>query len=182
MVDKEDNMSGIADSKRFLGLLMRYQARIHTYILYQVPNRSDAEDILQDTIVVMLDKFSEYRDGTNFLAWGVAIARYKIKEFRLKNRNSKLIFDDSMVDLIEKETSSTFASFQEEAEVLRGCIRKLPPKYKRYLRLRYEQGLSYREIGRQIAISMQAVYKTMARIQVSLLNCVRLNLHEDVTP
>ena len=78
------------------------------------------------------------------------------------------------------ETVSSLDSFYEEAEVLRGCVKKLPPKYKEYLRLRYEQGLSYREIGRHIAVSMQAVYKTMVRIQISLLNCVRLNLHEDV--
>ena len=85
-----------------------------------------------------------------------------------------------MMDTIEKETVTKMESFQEEAEVLRGCIGKLSPKHKQYLRLRYEQGLSYREIGRQIAVSMQAVYKTMTRIQVVLLNCVRLNLHEDV--
>jgi DNA-directed RNA polymerase specialized sigma24 family protein len=48
------------------------------------------------------------------------------------------------------------------------------------LRLRYEQGLTYREIGKQIAVSMQAVYKTMVRIHVFLLNCVRPNSHEDV--
>lgn len=179
-MDKKDSISGITDSKRFLSLLMRNQTRIHTYILCQVPNRSDAEDILQDTIVVMLDKFSAFEEGSNFLAWGITIARYKIKSFRRKNQNSRMIFDDTMVDLIEKEAVSSFDSFQEEAEVLRGCIGKLPPKYKEYLRLRYEQGLSYREIGRQIAISMQAVYKTMVRIQISLLNCVRLNLHEDV--
>lgn len=170
----------MTESKQFLSLLMRYQTRIHTYILYHVPNRSDAEDILQDTIVVMLDKFSEYKEGTNFLAWGIAVARFKIKSFRLKNRTGRLIFDDSMVDLIDRETASSMGAFEEEAAALRGCIGKLPPKYKLYLRLRYEQSLSYREIGKQIAISMQAVCKTMARIHISLLNCIRQGLHEDV--
>jgi RNA polymerase sigma-70 factor (ECF subfamily) len=179
-MDKTDNNLRDLESKRFLTLLMRYQTRIHTYILYQVPNRSDAEDILQDTIVVMLNKFSEYKGGTNFLAWGITIARYKIMSFKQKNRNSKLIFDDSMMELFEQETTANMDSLQEEADALRQCIRKLPPRHKRYLRLRYEQSLSYREIGRQIAISMQAVYKTMTRIHITLLNCVRLNLHEDV--
>lgn len=178
-MDKKDSLMGVTDSKRFMSLLMQNQTRIHTYILYQVPNRNDAEDILQDTIVVMLNKFSEYKEGTNFLAWGITIARYKIKSFKVKNRNSRLIFDDSMVELIEKETAPNFESFQEEAQILRGCIGKLSPKYKDYLRLRYEQGLSYREIGKQIAVSMQAVYKTMTRIQIVLLNCMRLNLRED---
>lgn len=178
-MDKEDKVVHISGSKRFLSLLMRYQTRIHTYILYQIPNRTDAEDILQDTIVVMLDKFPEFQEGTNFLAWGITIARYKIMSFKQKNRSSKMIFDDSMIDLFEKETTSNLDSFKEESEVLRDCIRKLPTRHKKYLRLRYEQSLSYREIGQQIAISMQAVYKTMTRIHITLLNCVRLSLGED---
>ncbi len=159
---------------------MRYQARIHTYILYQVPNRSDAEDILQDTIVVMLDKFSEFKEGSNFLAWGISIARYKIMSFKQKNKRSKLVFDDSMMDLFEQEGASHIDSLPEETEVLKNCIQKLPLRYKKYLRLRYEQGMSYREMGRQITISMQAVYKAMTRIHITLLNCVRLKFGEDV--
>ncbi len=160
---------------------MRYQTRIHTYILYHVPNRTDAEDILQDTIVVMLDKFSEFQEGTNFLAWGMTIARYKILSFKQKRRNSKLIFDDSMMALFENEIAVQMESaHKEETEVLKNCVGKLPPKHKIYLRLRYEQNLSYREIARQIDISMQAVYKTMTRIHVALLKCLRLNYAGEV--
>ena len=131
-----------SDSKQFLSLLMRHQTQIHTYILCYVPNRSDADDILQDTIVVLLDKFSEFKEGSNFLAWGIAVARNKIRSFQAKNRNSRMIFDHSMIDLVEREAFSHLDSFQEEAEVLRRCIRKLTPKNMMYLRLRYEQGLS----------------------------------------
>jgi len=167
-------------SKQFLSLLMKYQTRIHTYILYHVPNRADAEDILQDTIIVLLDKFSEFREGTNFLAWGMTVARYKIMSYKQKNRSSKLIFDDTMMDLFEQETPANLETQQEEAEVLRQCVQKLPARHKKYLRLRYQQSLSYREMAGQIAISMQAVYKTMTRIHVSLLNCMRLSLREDL--
>jgi RNA polymerase sigma-70 factor (ECF subfamily) len=179
-MDQADDVMRVSGSKQFLSLLMRNQIRIHTYILYRIPNRNDAEDILQDTIVVMLDKFSEYKEETNFFAWGITIARHKIMSFKQKNKTSKLIFDDSIIELVEKETSLDFDSFQEDAEALRSCVGKLSPKYKTYLRLRYEQGLTYREIGKQIAVSMQAVYKTMVRIHVFLLNCVRPNSHEDV--
>lgn len=179
-MDKEDHLSQDVNSRQFLGLLMRHQVRIHTYVLYQVPNRNDAEDILQDTIVVMLDKFSEFKEGGNFLAWGIAIARYKIMTFRRKNSGSKLIFDDSIMDLIEEESTPILDSSIDEAEALKSCIKKLSDHHRKYLRLRYEKSLTYREIGRQIAISMQAVYKTMTRIHVLLFNCVRLKLGEDV--
>ena len=56
-MDKKEDLTRLTDSKRFMSLLMQNQTRIHTYILCHIPNRADAEDILQDTIVVMLDKF-----------------------------------------------------------------------------------------------------------------------------
>lgn len=99
-------------SKHFLSLLMRYQTRIHTYILYHVPNRADAEDILQDTIVVLLDKFREFKEGTNFLTWGMTVARYKIMSYKQKNRSSKLIFDDNIMDLFERETPANLETQQ----------------------------------------------------------------------
>lgn len=178
-MDKNDKLISVSDSKSFLSLLRRSQTQIHTYILCQIPNRNDAEDILQDTIVVMLDKFSEYKEGSSFLAWGIAIARYKIKSFKYKNRNSKMIFDDSIGNLLEQEASKNPDFFQDESRVLKGCVEKLDSKHKHYLLLRYEQDMTYREIGRQFNVSMQAVYKMMTRIQLSLLHCVRINLQKD---
>ncbi len=168
------------NSKQFLSLLMKHQTRIHTYILYHIPNKIDAEDILQDTILVMLDKFSEFEEGTNFLAWGIVIARNKIMSFKQSKARSRMVFDDSIVSQIEKEVTENFDLFNEESEELKNCIVKLPEKHKKYLRLRYEKSMSYREIGKEISISMQAVHKTMSRIHIALLKCVRLNLQKDM--
>ena len=167
------------DSKKFLALLGKYQTRIHAYILYQVPDKNDAEDILQNTIVVMLDKFSDFEEGSNFLAWGLKIARYKILAFREKNYRSKVIFDDAILDIFEKEAEIQEKVFKDESEKLPGCIGKLPDKYKSYLRFRYEKGMSYREIGENMSISSQAVNKTMNRIHVILMNCVKMALVKD---
>lgn len=167
------------DSKKFLALLGKYQTRIHAYILYQVPDKNDAEDILQNTILVMLDKFSEFEQGSNFLAWALTIARYKVLAFKQKNNNSKVIFDDTVLDIFDKETDIQESIFKDESEKLPGCISKLPTKYKSYLRLRYEKSLSYREIGEKMSISAQAVYKTMNRIHVILMDCVRMALVKD---
>ena len=169
----------LRDSKKFLSLLGKFQARIHAYILYQVPNRNDAEDILQDTIVVMLDKFSEFEEGSNFLAWGLTIARYKVMAYRDKMKGSKLVFDDTILDIMAQESELQSEIAKEESEKLSECIGKLPEKYKKYLQYRYEDSMSYRAIGEKISISAQAVYKTMSKIHVALMNCVRLGVAKD---
>ncbi len=36
------------------------------------------DDVLQDTLAVMWKKFDNFKIGTDFVAWGKTIARYKI--------------------------------------------------------------------------------------------------------
>ena len=52
----------------FLRLYTKYQHRILSYIFVLVPNRTDAEDLLQDTAVLLWAKFDEFESGTDFAA------------------------------------------------------------------------------------------------------------------
>ena len=62
----------------FLRLIMVNQKPIYALILGMIPNRDDAEDIFQETVLVMWSKFDSFEQGTNFVAWGMKIAKYKI--------------------------------------------------------------------------------------------------------
>ena len=73
-------------TQKFLGYYVQNQKRIYGYILSVVSNWSDVEDILQDTTSLMWKKFDEFTEGTSFSGWGIQIAKYKVLEFRRKNR------------------------------------------------------------------------------------------------
>ena len=56
------------DQYDFGRLFVQYQPRIYGYIRSLVADRSDAEDMLQETASVLWQKFDEFTPGTNFLA------------------------------------------------------------------------------------------------------------------
>lgn len=70
-------MSSVPDTKvvravpteEFVQLFSRSQRRLFLHILAQVSNPADAEEILQDTNVVIWSKFEQFQQGTNFIAW-----------------------------------------------------------------------------------------------------------------
>ncbi|MCK4998306.1 MAG: sigma-70 family RNA polymerase sigma factor [Anaerohalosphaera sp.] len=163
-------------SKKFMSLLVPNQRRIHAYILYLVPNSSDADDILQETLAEMWNKFESFEEGSNFIAWSLTVAKYKILSFRQKNKKTKVLFSDHLNDLLEKESADALSYVQQELEALKQCMAKLSGKQKSYILMRYEQGLTFREIASQVGISMQAVYKSVCRIHVSLAKCVQFSL------
>lgn len=160
-------------SKRFLSLLLPAQKSLFAYILYHVPNRNEAEDVLQDVMATMLTKFDDYQEGTNFIGWAISIAKYNILALRRNNKRMRLIFDETDMDRFQDEAVKKMESLEEEYELLQLCLKKLPEKYKRYLHFRYEMDMTYRQIANICNLSMQSVYRTIARIQTMLFKCIR---------
>lgn len=171
--DRNESIPSREASKRFLSLLMPIQKRLYAYILYHVPNRNEAEDILQEVIATLLTKFDEYEEGTNFVGWAVTVARYTILAYHRDNRRMRLLFDEADMDRFEGEVTAKMGTLDEEYEILQTCLRKLPDKYKRYLHFRYGLDMTYRQIAKTYNISMQSVYRTVVRIQTQLLKCIR---------
>ena len=79
-----------ADRTKELVLLMtQHQRRIFSYIYTLVPDRHSAEDILQETSLVICEKFSDFRTGTDFAAWACQIAWWQVRAARTKFARSK---------------------------------------------------------------------------------------------
>ena len=164
------------ENKRFISLVLSGQKDIYVYILSLVLSSSDADDILQDTLTTMWEKFSDFEPGTSFVGWGKTIARYKVMNYMRKNKNSKMQFDNEILKLIESE-SSQLSNLSDRVDALKGCMKKLSVKDLRIMKMRYEQDLSFKKMGLEFGISKQSVYRTVSRIHAALVRCVKRQLN-----
>src|SRR5579862_676273 len=105
--------------KHLMALMTRHQRQIFSYIYALVPNRYDAEDLLQETSVVICEKFHEFEEGTDFVAWGCQIAYWRIRYSRQKYARSKVVFDQQIVDAIA-QTASEMAEELDERHLALG--------------------------------------------------------------
>src|SRR5678815_1019736 len=92
--------------KRLMALMTRHQRQIFSYVYVLVPNRSDAEDLLQETSLVICEKFNEFREGTDFVAWACQIAYWRVRYSRQKYARSKVVFDQEIVDVVARTAGS----------------------------------------------------------------------------
>jgi RNA polymerase sigma-70 factor, ECF subfamily len=181
MADKKipNNWTDDKDStKEFMSLLLSNQKQIYLYILSIVVHPSDADDILQDTLAEMWRGFAGFQAGTNFVAWGKTIAKYKIMNYRKKNRNSKLLFDDDLVAILEAE-SERLSNLPERLDAMKLCSKKLTDKELTFLRMRYELGLSFRKIASEYGVSKQRIYAIISHIHTKLARCIKSTLNVD---
>lgn len=167
---------------QFVELLTSHQSRIHSYILALVPNFNDADDIMQETSKMMWNRFQDFEIGTDFLAWGMKIAHYRILEYRRnRNRNRMIRFNEDVVLVLEKDIQCRQDRSLEYMANLRDCVCKLSGKDRDLVTLRYDHNLKVKEIARRLGRSVQSVYQNLARVHDLLLACVqRKTIQEEV--
>src|SRR5947209_16317243 len=84
--------------KLFLRLFLQNERRLFAYILTLLPDRVDAEDVLQEASLVMWDKFDPDNPPNDFTAWGCRIAYFKVLDFRKKRQRSRVQFSQPLLE------------------------------------------------------------------------------------
>jgi len=173
---QKDNASETSRGEVFLRLYQASERRIRGFILALVPDWSQAQDLMQETTMVMWSKFDEFEVGTDFSAWALSVARYQILNYRRKNQNRTVRFDDSLLEAIDEEVSTTVAEMDVRRDALRACLKKLEDQDRQLIQLRYEPGATTRSVAERVGRGVDAVYKALNRIHVQLLFCIRRTL------
>ena len=162
--------------KALMALMTRHQRQIFSYIYVLVPNRSDAEDLLQETSLVICEKFHEFREGTDFVAWACQIAYWRVRNSRQKFARSKIVFDQGIVDVVAQTAGSMADELDDRHEALGRCLEKLHPRDRELLIARYEPGGGVEEAARRSGRTVTTAYKALARLRKLLLDCVSTRL------
>jgi RNA polymerase sigma-70 factor (ECF subfamily) len=164
------------DKSSFIELYSREQKRIFLYILSMVHHQTDAEDIMQLTASEMWHRFDRFEAGTNFVSWGIAIAKYKILDYRRQKNANRLFLSQEIYDQINEELRKSEAYSEKMKNALQGCLGKLKEPDRQKISMHYDAGLSYSQIAQQLNTSVTGIYKVMARIHANLHCCVKQTL------
>jgi len=159
-------------SEAFVCLFALNQRRVYSYILTLLPNRADADDVLQETSMVLWRKFEEFDQSSNFTAWACRIAYFEVLRFRRRKKPQELAFSSSVVELLATETASRSDELETRYQALSNCVKKLRPGDQELVALRYREQATIRYIAAEIGRPIEGLYKTYQRIRRSLVDCV----------
>lgn len=165
--------------KSFLKLYQSNEKHIFRFILSLLPNYSAAEDVMQDTMLVMWKKFDQYKPDTNFAAWGMQIGRYAVMQFQRKVRSGIVRFDSKALENIIKNKNILADKEDSYSEALEDCIKQLKKTSKRIISLRYVDNMKIIDIASLIGKTLNSTYQSVSRIHHSLLHCVEQKLEQE---
>ncbi|MBL62220.1 MAG: RNA polymerase subunit sigma-70 [Opitutae bacterium] len=164
-------------SFEFSQLLTKSQRRIYAFILTLIPNRAEAEDILQETNLILCRKASEYDPDRHFLAWAFKIARFQTMAHMKTRSRSPLVFQEDLMEKLsdDAENLDGFGSLQR---ALAQCMEKLTKRNRELIRIRYEQGMSLEESAKELGKPKGTVSMALYRIRIALWRCVERTMKE----
>ena len=161
------------DGREFVSLISVNQRRIFSYILVLVPNLNDAEDIMQQTATYMWENKDNYVQGSDFAAWGIRVAYYRILEHRRqKSKDRMMIIMNEQFSEIAETVKNKNDYTEEMLDKLKECQKSLTASDKHLMHLKYTMELSASDIASRISKSVRSVYLKISRVQLMLLNCI----------
>ena len=168
-------------STEFLRLWSEHSRHIYAYIYSLVSNWSDADDIFQETSVVLIEKFDQFERGTNFTAWACRVAYLKTME-SLRAHKLRHFVDESFLELVSDEIRRAPHEVEARFVALTECLKKLSAKDRKLIEMRYHGATDINAIAQRIKRSAKAIYKSLAHIHELLYDCVRNRLSEGEGP
>ena len=174
--------SSLAPKEEFIKLFTRYQRRVFLFILSQVPNPVDAEEIHQETNVIIWRKFDRFELGTNFLAWACQIANYEVLKFRSRQRRDRHLFSDEFVRQVASDAIEQAEDLEQRRQYLAACLGKLRSNDRELIQQRYSAGESGKSVAELIGRPINSVYQSLSRIRRTLLECVNRQIRTQATP
>lgn len=165
--------------REFVQRLTGCQPRLYAYIVTLVLDHHQAEDILQQTNLVIWEKLDEYLHCGDFDAMARKVAYYQVLAHRRDaiRRRRRLLFDDQLLERIAAATQTTVSNVSSEyLAALRECIAKLSQMERELLNRRYGPGGSVEAIAASTGRPANNVSATLYRIRKNLLACIREEL------
>lgn len=161
----------------FIAEFGKAQRPLFLYVLSLTGHATDAEDILQDTNLVLWQKFDTFEPGTSFHAWASKVAYYQVLKWREGKGRDAASLDPNVMKLLADDAQAMSETADARRDALRGCLTKLRDADRELIEQRYAPGGSGRAIALQLGRPENSVYKSIGRIRAALLVCIEKTLN-----
>jgi RNA polymerase sigma-70 factor (ECF subfamily) len=157
--------------------------RLYGYVHSLVRDLNDADDLYQQTTLILWKKFAEFDPARSFFAWACGVARFEVANFlRARGRKRLYFSDDLNLMLIEAQSDLTNAELEDRRDALAQCIEKLRQRDRDLVTECYADDSGVHQAADRRGRSAHSVYNSLRRIRRVLFECIARTLSQKSTP
>ena len=156
-------------------LLERHARRVRDYVRIMVKDDDVADDLTQEVLIKVVKVLDEgrYVDKGRFQPWLLRVAHNRVLDYFRAQKQVKTVNESSSgFDILgsknfaEPSIEDTIIS-EQQAEVVRFLIEQLPVEQREVVKMRYYDGLSFKEIAEHTGVSINTA---LGRMRYALIN------------
>lgn len=180
----DDFGNGVARAENLSLICRRCQPDLEGFFAVRKVARTDAEDLIQETLVTVAETLDQFRGDACVRTWITKIAENKLYrrwKQRQKTNQVELDSDNSSTEPEEPSMSpEEEAARRELSSLVRQAVRNLPSRMRACLELRLYQDRSYKEIAEILGIKIGTVGVTLKNAEERLKKALgkRINVDE----
>jgi len=139
-----------------------------------------AEDIFQETWLKLANAQQQGTVIQHQAKWCRKVAKNLVLQHWRQQRNAKVVADSSLLEFLDfvelAYEENPLQRTSDRQQALNDCVAVLPPKSKRLLALKYDDGYPLQKIAQTVEQSTAAVVKALLRLRQALSICVEKKL------
>lgn len=165
-------MTDADKQKRFSELFSGVERSLNGFVFSLVPNRADADDVLQETLRSLWQHYDDFDQSRPFFPWASHFAYMQVLQMRRKHAIRGKYFCDAMVELLAEERPKDAQWLTNQKTALQSCLKMLSQKDRELVELRYENNQSIKDMSNHLGQTANSFYKRLQRIRKELVECV----------
>jgi RNA polymerase sigma-70 factor (ECF subfamily) len=171
------------DSAALQELLQSVAPAIHRFGLRMCKSESDADDVLQDTLLSIATHLPQFEGRSSLSSWVFALTRSACTRRRRGLKNQPHASVEHVGELRDLEpTPEQSVSDRELSDALNAALGRLPDDHREVILLRDVEGLSAAEAAAALGISVEALKSRLHRARAALRDALRPVLEPVMPP
>jgi len=156
----------------FVARFAHYEPDLRRFIRSLLPTHTDADEVVQQTAIVIWRKYEQYDPATNFMKWACVIARFEALAYRRKMARDRLVFREDLLSLMADESVEEIDARRSEHDALEECLGAMPEKQRKFVTLAYTPGVKVKEMAKEAGSTSAAFYMRLKRLRRQLMRCI----------
>ena len=160
------------DEQAFDEFFAGYFPRLFRFALTRIRDEAGAEEVVQETLIKVIDKLATYRGEAPLFSWLCTFCRHEIGRYLKKSNKTLAAFAEDIPDVraaleslsaADSDDPESMAFRSERARLVQVALDALPPHYGDALEWKYIEGLSVQELAARLELGQKATESLLVR-------------------
>lgn len=155
------------EKNRYVKVVQKYSNTVFRAAYQYCGNKSDAEDVVQNTFIKLYQSSKQFEDEEYLKRWLIRVAINEAKNISMS------FWKRNMFSLEESDGNTSYAFSKEEHTQLYDAVMHLPAKYRIVVHLYYFEDYSVKEISEIIKVKETTVQTQLMRARAKLKEALK---------